>query len=248
VRELNPKGGEMAILFSSPLTALQQVLLSSWLLGIPILPPLPQGACPEDSPYELAREQVGNRLKIYCGTYDQLRESDQIRNIVANYEKKGSFRSPLNDKVLCAFIVKECQRTGVPLWLLLAQAKRETSFGKDENATVKDGRTFTDGNIGNAHNLFNIRPGQGWQGKVLDTGNGGRFRVYDSYQDCIRDYVDKISTDPRYKGKTLEQIVKTYFDLKENGAPAVEDYIKFVTGAAHEMGYYRVDRNTVPVP
>src|SRR6266446_2607444 len=80
----------------------------------------------------------------------------KILNFVADYEKQVGFRSPLNDAHLAEVIVSESQRSGVPVWLILAQAQRETNMGRPINGTVADGRRFTDGVVGNAHNLFNV--------------------------------------------------------------------------------------------
>ena len=85
---------------------------------------------------------------------------DEVRQTALAYAERGGFDTPLADSALCAFLVAEAKRAGVPVWLILIQARRETSFGDGtKNHTVMEGQLFTDGTRGNAHNLFNIRPG-----------------------------------------------------------------------------------------
>jgi hypothetical protein len=172
--------------------------------------------------------------------------SEQIRNEIASYEKTGGFRSPLDDEQFLELLVGQAQQVNVPPWLLFGQAKFETTFGNPINATTREGVPFTDGSTGNAHNLFNIRPGVGWKGKVLDTGRGGQFRVYSSYEESVRDYLRLMSGDP-YKGKTLDQVINTYFPASENGPARVQSYIDSVIQFATKLGF-TADKGTVPVP
>jgi len=164
--------------------------------------------------------------------------------MIAGYEKADDFRSPLDSQQFLDMILKECQQAGVPPWLLLGQVRFETTFGDPINATVRDGMPFTDGTVGNAHNLFNIRPGS-WTGKILDTGQGGKFRAYPSFDDSARNYLQVISGGT-YRGKTLKQLVNTYFPMSENGAARVQSYIDSIIQLAGKLGV-TVNENTVPV-
>ena len=179
-------------------------------------------------------------------TQEQL-TAEEIQNIVTK-STAGQFASPLAEKTLSEFLVAESNKTGVPVWLVLAQAKRETSFGSPQNGTVQDGRTFEDGTKGNAHNLFNIRPGSSWTGKKLDLGPGsGEFRVYDSYQDSIRDYM-RLMSSSLYKGLTLHGLVYKYFPPSDNdGSAATERYIDGIINFAASQGI-TITRDTVVVP
>jgi flagellum-specific peptidoglycan hydrolase FlgJ len=171
--------------------------------------------------------------------------AEQVRSEIASYEKTGGFRSPLDDQRFLESIVKESAHSCVPPWLLFAQARFETTFGDPINATTRDGVTFIDGSTGNAHNLFNIRPGANWQGKVLDTGGGGKFRVYNNYDECVRDYLSLLVRV--YKGKTLAQIINEYFPASENGSARVQGYIGSVVQFAATLGF-TVDGGTIPIP
>jgi flagellar protein FlgJ len=91
--------------------------------------------------------------------------------------------------------------TGIPAKFMLGQAALETGWGKKE-IIATNGMT--------SHNLFGIKAGSGWQGKVVEARtteyvNGvahsriEKFRAYDSYADAFKDYGRLITHNPRYK-------------------------------------------------
>ena len=207
--------------------------------------------CPEG--HEIAREQIGKTVFVYCGSDDQERQMKQAKTLVQNVENAGGFRSPLNDDALLAFLVTEAAGKGVPVWLVIGQAKYETTFGKTTNATVQEGRVFADGRKGNAHNLFNLTPtlNDTKNGRVLVTtpkpGEIIKFAVYENYKDCIRAYLNRVS-GPLYKGSSLEDYLETYFPKKQNGVLEFEKYLRLLVRTAHDMGENDVDRKTVAVP
>lgn len=93
------------------------------------------------------------------------------------------------------------QDSGIPASFMLGQAGHETGWGRSEIRT-KDGS--------NAFNLFGIKAGKGWSGKVAEVTtteyvNGhprklvARFRAYDSYEDSFKDYARLINDNPRYE-------------------------------------------------
>jgi len=96
--------------------------------------------------------------------------------------------------------------TGIPASFMLGQAGHETGWGKFE-IKQKGGAT--------SHNLFGIKAGAGWTGKVAEVTTTefvdgapqkrvARFRAYDSYADAFKDYARMISESPRY-AKAREQ-------------------------------------------
>ncbi|MDR0225004.1 MAG: flagellar assembly peptidoglycan hydrolase FlgJ [Burkholderiaceae bacterium] len=98
------------------------------------------------------------------------------------------------------------QESGIPASFMLGQAGHETGWGKSE---IKN----ADGS--NAHNLFGIKAGKGWTGKVAEVTtteyiNGtprkvtAKFRAYDSYEESFRDYARLITSNPRYE-KAMEK-------------------------------------------
>ena len=91
--------------------------------------------------------------------------------------------------------------TGIPAKFMLSQAALETGWGKREIRN-QDGSS--------ANNLFGIKAGPGWKGKVAtavttEYVNGvpqtrvEKFRAYDTYADSFKDYAKLITNNPRYE-------------------------------------------------
>jgi flagellar protein FlgJ len=91
--------------------------------------------------------------------------------------------------------------TGIPAKFMLGQAALESGWGRRE---IK----HADGSA--SHNLFGIKAGPGWKGKVAtavttEYVNGRpqtrveKFRAYESYADAFKDYGNMISRNPRYE-------------------------------------------------
>jgi flagellar protein FlgJ len=91
--------------------------------------------------------------------------------------------------------------TGVPAKFMLGQAALETGWGK---------RVIRNADGSTSHNLFGIKAGAGWKGKVASAVtteyvNGHaqqkveKFRAYDSYGDAFKDYAKMLSSNPRYE-------------------------------------------------
>jgi len=93
------------------------------------------------------------------------------------------------------------QTTGVPAKFMLGQAALETGWGK---------RMIKNADGSNSNNLFGIKAGPNWKGKVAlatttEYVNGKpqtrveKFRAYDSPADSFRDYAKLITNNPRYE-------------------------------------------------
>jgi flagellar protein FlgJ len=91
--------------------------------------------------------------------------------------------------------------TGIPAKFMIGQAALESGWGKRE---IKN----ADGS--SSHNLFGIKAGPGWKGKVAtavttEYVNGvpqtkvEKFRAYDSYADSFKDYGNMLASNPRYE-------------------------------------------------
>jgi flagellar protein FlgJ len=91
--------------------------------------------------------------------------------------------------------------TGIPAKFMLGQAALESGWGRRE-IKGRDGST--------SHNLFGIKAGGDWKGKVVEAvtteyvnGKAQRrvekFRAYDSYADSFKDYAKLITNNPRYE-------------------------------------------------
>ena len=93
-------------------------------------------------------------------------------------------------------------QSGIPAAFMIGQAAHETGWGRQE---IRN----TDGS--NSHNLFGIKAGAGWIGRVAEITTteyvGGeaqkvtaKFRAYASYEDSFRDYAKMLTDSPRYAG------------------------------------------------
>jgi flagellar protein FlgJ len=91
--------------------------------------------------------------------------------------------------------------TGIPAKFMIGQAALESGWGKRE---IKN----ADGS--SSHNLFGIKAGPGWKGKVAtavttEYVNGvpqtkvEKFRAYDTYADSFKDYANLLASNPRYE-------------------------------------------------
>jgi len=91
-------------------------------------------------------------------------------------------------------------QTGIPAAFMVAQAAHESGWGKHEIRNA-DGSS--------SHNLFGIKAGAGWKGKVAtavttEVVNGqpkkvlAKFRAYASYDESFRDYAQLMKDNPRY--------------------------------------------------
>ena len=90
--------------------------------------------------------------------------------------------------------------TGVPAKFMLGQAALESGWGK---------RMIRNADGSSSNNLFGIKAGPGWKGKVAtavttEYVNGvarqkvERFRAYDTPADSFKDYANMLARNPRY--------------------------------------------------
>jgi flagellar protein FlgJ len=90
--------------------------------------------------------------------------------------------------------------SGIPASFMIAQAGHESGWGKREITLPNGSPSF---------NLFGIKAGSGWNGKVAEVTTteftdgvakktSAKFRAYDSYEASFRDYAQMISQSPRY--------------------------------------------------
>jgi peptidoglycan hydrolase FlgJ len=104
------------------------------------------------------------------------------------------------------YALQASQETGLPAHQMIGQAALESGWGKRE-ILMADGR--------NSFNLFGIKAGENWTGKVAAVKTTEyhhgvvskpveKFRAYDSYADSFRDYAKLLNDNPRY-AKVLEQ-------------------------------------------
>jgi flagellar protein FlgJ len=93
-------------------------------------------------------------------------------------------------------------QTGIPAAFMVAQAAHESGWGKREIRNA-DGSS--------ANNLFGIKAGAGWTGKVAEVTTTeyvdgearkvtAKFRAYNSPAESFADYAQLMKTSPRYTG------------------------------------------------
>jgi flagellar protein FlgJ len=91
-------------------------------------------------------------------------------------------------------------QTGIPATFMVAQAAHESGWGRHEILNA-DGSS--------SHNLFGIKAGAGWKGKVAEVTTTevidgqprkvvAKFRAYSSYDESFRDYAQMMKDSPRY--------------------------------------------------
>lgn len=120
------------------------------------------------------------------------------------------------------------QQSGIPAHYMLGQAAHETGWGRREINHADGSPSF---------NLFGIKAGAGWTGKVAEVTtteyvNGearkvkAKFRAYDSYEDSFRDYANLITNSPRYEKVLAKTASPLAFatELKRAGYATDPDY------------------------
>ena len=133
--------------------------------------------------------------------------------MVSSTSAKNALPSAYSENVQQDFVQKmlphaalASRETGLPAHQMIGQAALESGWGRRE-ILMADGS--------NSYNLFGIKAGADWKGKVAEVKtteyhNGvaskpkEKFRAYDSYADSFRDYARLLSENPRY-AKVLEQ-------------------------------------------
>lgn len=111
--------------------------------------------------------------------------------------------------------VEASRITGIPAPFILGQAALESGWGKRE-IKLPDGSS--------SHNLFGIKAGSSWKGKVAEVTTTeytqgipakvvARFRAYDSDAEAFRDYASLLQNNPRYEqvianGQSVDSFAK----------------------------------------
>jgi flagellar protein FlgJ len=116
--------------------------------------------------------------------------------------------------------------TGIPAHLIMGQAALESGWGKRE-IRMADGS--------DSHNLFGIKAGKDWKGKVAEVTtteyhNGvaskqvARFRAYDSYTESFLDYASLLSNNPRYDGVMGQTDAKKFAQALQEAGYATDPH------------------------
>lgn len=170
-----------------------------------LLDQMPKGAAPRDDAAnpEQAGQGAGRPAGEVSALLDVLRNNRPRDRVMAAAEGAPDhvvdFVSRMSHAANAA-----AQQSGVPARLILGQAALESGWGKREIMHA-DGRT--------SHNVFGIKAGAGWTGKVVNVTtteyvDGAPqkmvqpFRAYNSYDEAFADYARLIGNSPRYEGVT----------------------------------------------
>ena len=133
------------------------------------------------------------------------------------------------------------QESGIPASFMLGQAGHETGWGKSEIKKADGSNSF---------NLFGIKAGKGWTGKVAEITTTeyidgkaqkvtAKFRAYDSYEASFRDYARLIKESPRYE--QAESVAQSgsamaYASaLQKAGYATDPEYAKKLSGAINSV-------------
>lgn len=162
----------------------------------------PGGAAAAANPFGNAAAMLKSAAAA-AGTQAPAAASDDIAKLPATTES-GRIQAPhvraFQEKLHNHALEAE-KTTGVPAKFMLGQAALETGWGK---------RMIKNADGSNSHNLFGIKAGPGWKGKVAESVtteyvNGRpqtrveKFRAYDSPADSFKDYANMLANNPRYE-------------------------------------------------
>ncbi len=146
-----------------------------------------------------------NAGKLTTPPMSALQKSSSLAAYSANAVKPTSSQSDFVDRHTEAAIRIE-KESGIPASYMIGQAGHETGWGKHE-IRMRNGQS--------ANNLFGIKAGPGWTGKVAEVTtteyvNGvpekrvAKFRAYASTDESFRDYARMITQSPRYAKVTQQ--------------------------------------------
>ena len=116
--------------------------------------------------------------------------------------------------------------TGVPADFIMGQAALESGWGKREIRNADGSSSF---------NLFGIKAGKDWNGKVAEVTtteyhNGvaskqvERFRAYGSYAESFQDYARLLSDNPRYDGVMRQGDAKGFAQALQQAGYATDPH------------------------
>ena len=151
-----------------------------------------------------------NAGKLTAPPMSAMQKSSSLAAYSANAVKPTSSQSQFVDRHTASAARIE-RETGIPAAYMVGQAGHETGWGKHQ-IKLPNGES--------ANNLFGIKAGPGWKGKVAEVTtteyvNGvaekrvAKFRAYASTDESFRDYARLITQSPRY-AKVTQQTGSAY--------------------------------------
>jgi len=218
MRDATPQDGPMDSQETRTFTTMLDQQMSQKLAkrGIGLADVLVRQLTAQQSGQALAKEMQSGALGIGAeqGSATRLKldaDSMPTDGAAAASGIKGSARSTTDSgkpahvrafQAKLADAAEEAERvTGVPAKFMMGQAALETGWGK---------RVIRNSDGSSSNNLFGIKAGPGWKGKVAtavttEYVNGRpharveKFRSYASHAEAFKDYAKMLSNNPRYE-------------------------------------------------
>lgn len=147
---------------------------------------------------QLNHSAIGSNINSHNGVANISSETPSVKKGVPSAYNEN-FQQEFVKKLM-PYAIQASQETGIPAQLMVGQAALESGWGKRE-IKMADGT--------NSHNLFGVKAGPSWNGKIAEVTtteyrNGvafkqvDKFRAYDSYSEAFKDYGKTLSNNPRY--------------------------------------------------
>jgi flagellar protein FlgJ len=156
----------------------------------------------------LEKQMMGSALQFTSkqgtsGIVDPTTITQQAKNLQAISPGLNNSQAQVKafQSKLTAIAEQTSLSTGIPAKFMLGQAALESGWGKHE-IIATNGQP--------SHNLFGIKAGKNWTGKVVSavtteyvngvaTKKTEKFRAYDNYDEAFNDYAKLLQGNDRYK-------------------------------------------------
>lgn len=194
-----------------------------------------------NSVLRLDQIRLQDRAYVVPQAGEQIEKESQTV-VSAEEKKEHSFSSP--QEFVSALIEpakKVTEKLSLPFPVVIAQAALETGWGQKIIKTAKGD---------SSNNLFNIKADSRWQGdkaykQTLEFENNTMvqkrepFRVYSQLEDSLDDYVNFLTSNPRYQGalqkvndveQYLQGLQSAGYATDPNYADKILSTLKTVTG------------------
>ncbi|MFS2224017.1 flagellar assembly peptidoglycan hydrolase FlgJ [Pantoea sp. B65] len=183
----------------------QQVAQQIGARGLGLADTIVKQMTPAEAPDESAGTQPMMLEKGFFTNLPSMELERMVRRAVPKLPESSSVMRLSGDSSdFIASLTQPAQQasaaSGIPHHLILAQAALESGWGQRQIMT-RDGKP--------SYNLFGIKANSSWQGEkteitTTEYENGvakkvqANFRVYNSYAEALTDYVNLLSSNPRY--------------------------------------------------
>ncbi len=171
---------------------------------------------------------VGVKVQQQLSPPPEEHKPEEVKPQVKAISKQSGFSTPQDFvETIWPIAQRVGEEMGVAPKAILAQAALETGWGK---------HIIHQGDGSNSHNLFGIKADRRWSGKVasvntLEYRNGlaqkerAPFRVYNSYEDSLKDYGVFVADSSRYQDAVKQgDSIKAYSEGLQKGGYATDPH------------------------